>query len=141
MESLVKLLFAISLSVPVFCSIYIVIFYLPERLNKAKNILRQIKLLSENSQSDGYITVFDLATKAEVSPKTAKSALDRYVRELEGKKLVSSVGQVYYVFPSGNKIFHSKTQLQLESATKRRMDELQSQVDGLKEQIERIKSD
>ena len=47
--------------------------------------------------------VFDLATLAEVNPKTAKSALDRYVRELEGEKLVSSVGQVNSCFSQRRK--------------------------------------
>ena len=89
------------------------------------------------SQSgDGYITVFDLATKAEIDSKIAKSALDRYVRELEGEKLVSSQGQVYYVFPRGEKIFQQKTQLQLESATERRINDLQEQIERLKKQIE-----
>ena len=131
-----ELLVTVGLVMVAFSSVYGFIFYLPERFHRAKNILRQIKLLSERSQSDGYITVFDLATEAEVSPKTAKSALDRYVRELEGEKLVSPIGQVYYVFPSGAKIFHSKTQLQLESATECRINELQSQIDLMKERIE-----
>ncbi|MEL6578590.1 MAG: hypothetical protein AAFQ14_02470 [Cyanobacteria bacterium J06621_12] len=141
MELLGKLLVTVGLGVVTFGSIYAALFYLPERFSRAKKILRKIELLDQRSQSDGYITVFDLATKAEVSPKVAKSALDKYVRELEGEKLVSSKGQVYYIFPSGEKIFQQKTQLQLESATERRINELQSQVDGLKEQIERIESD
>ena len=125
-----------SLYTAVCGSIFAVVFYLPERMARAKNILRKIELLSDRSQSDGYITVFDLATKAEIDPKIAKSALDRYVRELEGEKLVSSTGQVYYVFPRGEKIFQQKTQLQLESATERRINNLQEQVERLKKQIE-----
>ncbi|MEL6988729.1 MAG: hypothetical protein AAGK97_13005 [Bacteroidota bacterium] len=139
-ELLGKLSIAVGLGMVTFSSIYAALFRLPERFSRAKKILRKMELLEQRSQSNGYITVFDLATKAEISPKTAKSALDRYVRELEGEKLVSSKGQVYYAFPSGEKIFQQKTQLQLESATERRINELQSQVDGLKEQIERIES-
>lgn len=136
MELLGKFIAIGSLYTAVFGSIFAVVFYLPERMTRAKNILRKIELLSDRSQSDGYITVFDLATKAEIDPKIAKSALDRYVRELEGEKLVSSTGQVYYVFPRGEKIFKQKTQLQLESATERRINNLQEQIERLKEQIE-----
>ena len=140
MELLVKLLLIVSLVGVAFGLVYAAIFYLPERLTRAKKILKKIELLSGRSQSNGYITVFDLATLAKISPKTAKSALDKYVREFEGEKLVSSTGQVYYVFPRGEKIFQQKTQLQLESTTERRINELRSQVDGLIEQVERIES-
>ena len=86
MELLGESSVTVGLFMTTFSWIYAVILYLPERFSRAKNILRKIELLSERSQSNGYITVFDLATKAQVSPKVAKSALDKYVRQLEREK-------------------------------------------------------
>lgn len=128
MIKLIEMLIYTGTIAAVFGIVYGVIFYLPERISQSKTILRRLKSLSERSLSNGYITVFDLATEAEISPKLAKSTLDKYVQELEGEKLVSSQGEVYYVFPRGEKIFQEKTQFQLESATERKINDLQSQI-------------
>lgn len=100
----IEMLLLTGIIVAAFGFVYGVMFYLPQRISRSKTILRRLKSLSERSSSNGYITVFDLATEAEISPKLAKFTLDKYVRELEGEKLVSSQGEVYYVFPRGEKI-------------------------------------
>ena len=68
--------------------------------------------------------------------KEAKKALDKYIQDLEGEKLVSAKGEVYYVFPRGEKIFKEETQLQLESATDRKINRLEEQISKLQKQIE-----
>jgi polyhydroxyalkanoate synthesis regulator phasin len=126
-----------SLIAGVFGTVFGVVFYLPYRIEKPKKILRQLKYLSGRSSSNnGCITVFDLATEAEISPKEAKKSLDKYIQELEGEKLVSAKGEVYYVFPRGEKIFKEETQLQLESATDRKINRLEEQIAKLQKQIE-----
>lgn len=117
MIKLIEMLIYTGTIAAVFGIVYGLMFYLPERISQSKTILRRLKSLSERSSSNGYITAFDLAAEAEISPKLAKSTLDKYVQELEGEKLVSPQGEVYYVFPRGEKIFQEKTQFQLESAT------------------------
>jgi polyhydroxyalkanoate synthesis regulator phasin len=112
------------------------VFYIPYRIEKPKKILRQLKYLSGRSSNSGCITVFDLATETEISPQEAKKALDKYIQELEGEKLVSAKGEVYYVFPRGEKIFKEETQLQLESATDRKINRLEEQIAKLQKQIE-----
>lgn len=112
------------------------VFYIPYRIEKPKKILRRLKYLSDRSSTNGCITVFDLSTEAEISPKEAKKALDKYVQELEGEKLVSAKGEVYYVFPRGEKVFKEETQLQLESATDRKMNYLEEKIILLQKQIE-----
>jgi hypothetical protein len=117
-------------------AVYGVIFYIPYRIEKPKQILRKLKYLSDRSTNNGCITVFDLATEAEISPTEAKKALDKYAQQLEGEKLVSAKGDVYYVFPRGEKIFKEETQLQLESATDRKINRLEEQIIKLQKQIE-----
>jgi hypothetical protein len=112
MIKLIEMLIYTGTIAAVFGIVCGVMFYLPERLNQSKTILRRLKSLSERSSSNGYITVFDLATEAEISPKLAKSTLDKYIQELSGEKLVSPQGEIYYVFPRGEKIFQEKTQFQ-----------------------------
>ena len=113
-----------------------VVYYVPYRIDKPKKILRQLRLLSGRSSNNGCITVFDLATEAEISPKEAKKALNKYVQELEGEKLVFAKGEVYYVFPCGEKIFKEETQLQIESATDRKINRLDEQITKLQKQFE-----
>jgi cation transport regulator ChaC len=119
-----------------FGAVFGVVFYIPYRIDKPKKILRQLKYLSQRSSTNGCITVFDLATEAEISPKEAKKALDKYIQDLEGEKLVSAKGEVYYVFPRGEKIFKEETQLQLESATDRKINRLEEQINKLQKQLE-----
>ena len=120
----------------IFGTVFGAVFYILYRIEKPKKILRQLKYLSGRSSNNNCITVFDLATEAEISPKEAKKALDRYIQELEGEKLVSAKGEVYYVFPRGEKIFKEETQLQLESATDRKINCLEEQITKLQKQIE-----
>ncbi|WP_019503793.1 hypothetical protein [Pleurocapsa sp. PCC 7319] len=124
-----------SLIAGVFGTVFGAVFYLPYRIDKPKKILRKLKYLSDRSTNNGCITAFDLATEAEISPKEAKKALDKYIQELEGEKLVSAKGEVYYVFPRGEKIFKEETQLQLESATDRKINRLEEQITKLQKQI------
>ena len=125
-----------SLIAGVFGTVFGAVFYLPYRIDKPKKILRKLKYLSDRSTNNGCITAFDLATEAEISPKEAKKALDKYIQELEGEKLVSAKGEVYYVFPRGEKIFKEETQLQLESATDRKINRLEEQITKLQKQIQ-----
>lgn len=112
------------------------IFYIPYRIEKPKKILRKLKYLSDRTNTNGCITVFDLATEAEIDPAQAKKALDKYVQQLEGEKLVSDKGEVYYIFPSGEKIFQEETQRRLESATDRKINQLEEQIIELYKQLE-----
>ncbi len=135
-EPVTELLIDVGLVASVFGAVFGAVFYIPYRIEKPKKILRHLKYLSGRSSNNGCITAFDLATEAEISPKEAKKALDKYIQELEGEKLVSAKGEVYYVFPRGEKIFKEETQLQLESATDRKMNRLEEQISKLQKQIE-----
>ncbi|MGL5943939.1 MAG: hypothetical protein ACRC2S_26930 [Waterburya sp.] len=135
-EPISEFLIDVGLITSVFGGVCGAVFYIPYRLEKPKKILRKLKYLSDRSSNNGCITVFDLATEAEVNPKEAKKALDKYIQELEGEKLVSAKGEVYYVFPRGEKIFKDETQLQLESATDRKINRLEEQITKLQKQIQ-----
>lgn len=124
------------LTISLFGSVIGAVFYIPYRIEKPKKILRHLKYLSGRISNDGCVTTFDLATEAEISPKEARKALDRFAQELEGEKLVSAKGEVYYVFPRGEKIFKEETQLKLESATDRKFNQLEEIIAQLKQQIE-----
>jgi hypothetical protein len=135
-EPISELLIYSGFCVSVLGVVYGVIFYIPYRIEKPKKILRKLKYLSDRSTNNGCITVFDLATETEISPTEAKKALDKYAQQLEGEKLVSAKGDVYYVFPRGEKIFKEETQLQLESTTDRKINRLEEQIIKLQKQIE-----
>ncbi len=137
-EPISEFLIDVSLIASVFGAVFGAVFYLPYRIDKPKKILRQLKYLSERSSSNGCITVFDLATEVEINPKEAKKALDKYVQQLEGEKLVSAQGEVYYIFPRGEKIFKEETQLQLESATDRKINRLEEKINELQKQINSV---
>jgi hypothetical protein len=131
-----ELLISLTVTITFIGSVLGASFIIPAQLEKPKKILRKLKYLSDRSSNNGCITVFDLATEAEISPKEAKKSLDKYIQELEGEKLVSAKGEVYYVFPRGEKIFKDETQLQLESATDRKINGLEEQIIKLQKQIE-----
>ena len=141
-ESISELIFSLISIAGVFGAVFGAIFYVFYRLAKSRKILRKLKYLSDRSANNGYVTAFDLATEAEISPKEAKKALDKYIRELEGEKLVSDRGEVYYAFPRGEKIFKEQTQLQhehpnlLESASGREIKPLKEPVTELQKPIE-----
>lgn len=135
-EPIAELLIFTGLVVSLFGVVSGIMFFLPDLINKPKKILRQIKYLSSKGSNNGCITVFDLATEAEISPKEAKRALEKYTQELEGEKLVSEKGEVYYIFPRGENIFKEETQLKLESATDRKINCLEEQIAKLQKQIE-----
>ena len=88
-----ELLIDVGLTASLFGAVFGAVFYIPYRIDKPKKILRKLKYLSNRSSTNGCITVFDLATEAEISPKEAKKALDKYIQELEGEKLVSAKGK------------------------------------------------
>jgi hypothetical protein len=135
-EPISEFLIDMSLIAGVFGTVFGAVFYIPYRIEKPKKILRQLKYLSQRSSTNGCITIFDLATEAEISPQEAKKALDKYIQDLEGEKLVSAKGEVYYVFPCGEKIFKEETQLQLESASDRKINRLEEQITKLQKQID-----
>lgn len=135
-HSYLELLIDLTVFICFVCVVFGSCFYIPYRIEKPKKILRRLRVLSDRNSTKGCITAFDLATEVEISPKEAKEALDKYAEELEGEKLVSTQGEVYYVFPRGEKIFKQETQLHLETATDRKINRLEEEIIKLRLEIE-----